>query len=103
MYDLYNDSTIAVATQKTLGQNTPLIAWSSQLSVQLQNGTHFPFSPDSAVPDWVAQDQRHAYYAAVSYVDEHIGTILAKLKAEELYNNTIIVVHSDHGYQLGEQ
>ena len=29
---------------------------------------------DEPVPDWVNQNNRHAYYAAVSYVDEHIGT-----------------------------
>eukprot|EP00656_Telonema_subtile_P036124 TRINITY_DN40092_c0_g1_i1.p1 TRINITY_DN40092_c0_g1~~TRINITY_DN40092_c0_g1_i1.p1 ORF type:complete len:459 (+),score=126.85 TRINITY_DN40092_c0_g1_i1:86-1462(+) len=102
MYDLYNESAIAVASQQTLGQGSPLIAWSSQLSVQLQNGTHFPFAPDKAVPDWVARDQRHAYYAAVSYVDEHMGVLLSELDSAGLTDNTIVVVHSDHGYQLGE-
>ena len=28
---------------------------------------------DDPVPDWVNQNNRHAYYAAISYVDEHIG------------------------------
>ena len=34
----------------TLDASQPLIAWSDQLSVQLQNGTRFPFSPTHAVP-----------------------------------------------------
>ena len=102
MYDLYNESAIAVAASPVLGKDTPLIAWSDQLSVQLQNGTAFPFSPTRAVPDWVARDQRHAYYAAISYVDEHVGALLAQLDAEGLAESTIVVFHSDHGYHLGE-
>lgn len=102
MYDLYNESAIAGPTHRTLSPSQPLISWSRQLSVQLQNGTRFPFSPTHAVPDWVQRDQRHAYYAAISYVDEHIGAILAELDSHGLHEQTIIVMHADHGYQLGE-
>ena len=55
-------------------------------------GTSFPFGPYEAVPDWVNQNNRHAYYAAVSYVDEHIGETLAKLRAAKLYESTVVVV-----------
>ena len=48
------------------------------------------------------RDQRHAYYAAVSYVDEHVGALLDRLDAERLDGSTIVVMHSDHGYALGE-
>ena len=102
MYDLYDEAAILGPTYPTLDASQPLIAWSAQLSIQLQNGTHFPFSPTHPVPEWVQRDQRHAYYAAISYVDEHIGAILGKLRGEGLYTSTIIVVHADHGYQLGE-
>lgn len=102
MYDLYDEAAIAGPSHKTLDASQPLIAWSAQLSVQLQNGTRFPFSPTRAVPDWVQRDQRHAYYAAVSYVDEHVGALLGKLSDEALYDSSIVVVHADHGYQLGE-
>ena len=102
MYDLYNESEIKVATHKILPTGTPQIAWSHQLSVQLQNGTSFPYDPYTPVPDWVMQDQRLAYYAAVSYVDEHVGEIISMLKKHDVYENTIIIFHSDHGYHLGE-
>mgnify|MGYP006146140103 CR=1 FL=1 len=102
MYDLYNESEIAGPKHATLDASQPLISWSEQLSVQLQNGTRFPFSPHRAVPDWVQRDQRHAYYAAVSYVDEHIGVLLARLRSEGQADQTIVLVHADHGYQLGE-
>ena len=102
MYDLYNVSTIQTATHQTLGTNVPLIAWSKQLNICLANGTSFPYSYDQPVPNWVQQNQRHAYYAAVSYVDEHIGAVLQVLKDERIENDTIVVFHADHGYALGE-
>ena len=95
MYDLYNVSDIAIPTQKVLGNGTPLIAWSHCLSVQLSNGTSFPFSYDQAVPDWVMQDQRRAYYAAISYVDEHVGTLLQVLEDHNITNNTMVIFHAD--------
>lgn len=57
---------------------------------------------NKAVPDWVIRNQRHAYYAAVSYVDEHVGAILEVLEKEDVKEDTIVVFHSDHGYALGE-
>lgn len=102
MYDLYDQSQIKVPTHKTLGEGTPLIAWSPELNVMLANGTSFPWSYDRPVPDWVNRDQRHAYYAAASYVDEHVGALLTTLEDEGVRNNTIVVFHADHGYALGE-
>eukprot|EP00750_Incisomonas_marina_P019135 INCI3228.2.p1 GENE.INCI3228.2~~INCI3228.2.p1 ORF type:complete len:351 (-),score=33.51 INCI3228.2:717-1769(-) len=102
MYDLYNESAIAVPESQVLGTGTPLIAWSHCLSVQLANGTRFPFSYDSPVPDWVMQNQRHAYYSAISYVDEHVGVLLGTLEEQNIVDNTIVIFHADHGYALGE-
>ena len=38
MWDLYDDDDIAAAEVDTLGDGTPLIAWSNQLNVMLENG-----------------------------------------------------------------
>ena len=100
--------------------------------MQLANGTRFPFSYDSPVPDWVMQNQRHAYCAslpfllvlrtpsrkssnflvcvvarvtadsAISYVDEHVGVLLGTLEEQNIVDNTIVIFHADHGYALGE-
>ena len=43
MYDLYDQSALAVAKHKTLPTGAPLIAWSDQLGVMLENGTHFKY------------------------------------------------------------
>lgn len=45
---------------------------------------------------------RHGYYAAISYVDAQIGTVLDELDRLELADNTIVVFWSDHGFHLGE-
>ncbi len=102
MTALYDEDSIAVAKFPTLGTDTPLIAWSSEWDVMLQNGTSFPFGPYKPVPDWVQRDQRHAYYSAVSWVDEHVGFLLDELKVQGADQDTIVIFHSDHGYMLSE-
>jgi len=46
---------------------------------------------------------RHAYYAAISYVDERIGTVLEALRASGLHESTTIAFTADHGEMLGER
>jgi arylsulfatase A-like enzyme len=42
------------------------------------------------------------YDAEVTYVDYQVGRFLAELKARGLYDNSVVVVTSDHGEFLGE-
>ena len=49
------------------------------------------------------RNARHAYYGAISYVDDNLGTLLAALRATRLDEDTIIVFLSDHGEMLGER
>lgn len=46
---------------------------------------------------------RRSYYAAVSYIDDHVGRIKDRLKTLGLLESTVIVVTSDHGDMLGEK
>jgi choline-sulfatase len=46
---------------------------------------------------------RHAYFAAISYVDERIGEVLAALRGAGLADETIVVFTADHGEMLGER
>lgn len=41
------------------------------------------------------------YYAAVSGLDDNLGKIVAYLKEHDLYDNTLLVLSSDHGDQMG--
>jgi choline-sulfatase len=46
---------------------------------------------------------RHAYFAAISYVDERIGELLAALRDAGLDGETIVFFTADHGEMLGER
>lgn len=46
---------------------------------------------------------RHAYYGAISYVDDKVEQLVQALEAAGLMDNTIIVFTSDHGEMLGER
>jgi len=45
-----------------------------------------------------------AYIASVQFVDAQVGRIIEKLKENPaVYNNSLIIISSDHGYSLGEK
>ena len=48
-------------------------------------------------------DYVQAYHACVSFIDAQIGRIFSALKQSGQWDNTIIVLTSDHGYLLGEK
>jgi len=44
-----------------------------------------------------------AYLACISFVDHQVGTVLEALENSEYKNNTVVVLWSDHGYEIGEK
>ena len=44
----------------------------------------------------------HGYYAAVSFVDAQIGKLLLALDELDLWQSTVVVLWSDHGFHLGD-
>lgn len=49
------------------------------------------------------KDSIHGYLACISYADAMIGRVLDALEASPYFDNTIVVLWSDHGYHLGEK
>ena len=43
-----------------------------------------------------------AYYACVTEVDDNVGKLMKKMDELKLWDNTIVVFTSDHGWHLGE-
>ncbi|MBK9708821.1 MAG: sulfatase-like hydrolase/transferase [Acidobacteria bacterium] len=58
--------------------------------------------PQGPIPDDLARQLKHGYYAAISYMDAQLGKVLDELDRLKLRDNTIIVLVGDHGWKLGE-
>jgi choline-sulfatase len=58
---------------------------------------------DAGMSDDDVRVARHAYYGAVSFIDDQIADITLSLQAAGLADNTVIVLLSDHGESLGER
>ncbi|HSQ34734.1 MAG TPA: sulfatase-like hydrolase/transferase, partial [Candidatus Binatia bacterium] len=60
---------------------------------------HTPYDPP---PPFREQYRDHPYRGEVAYMDSELGKFFDFLKAEGLWDNTIIIVVGDHGESLGE-
>lgn len=45
----------------------------------------------------------HAYLAATAYMDNFVGIILDKIEANNLWDNTLVILWGDNGYHLGSK
>lgn len=55
------------------------------------------------VTDEQVRAARHAYYGAISFVDEQIGAALETLAETGMADDTIVLLIGDHGEMLGER
>ena len=58
--------------------------------------------PNFGVTESQAREVKQGYYAAISFVDSQIGRVLDAVDRLKLWDNTIVVFWSDHGYHLGD-
>jgi choline-sulfatase len=56
-----------------------------------------------AIDDAQVRAARHAYYGAVSYIDDQVGVLLTALADARLSSNTVVLLLADHGDMLGER
>lgn len=57
---------------------------------------YFGVTPDEA------RECKRAYYAAISFVDAQLGRVLDAVDRLQLWDHTVVIFWSDHGYHLGE-
>ena len=93
-WDLYRDEDIDLP-----GPPVPLAALDPH-SRRLRHVCAMDAQPVTAAQ---ARNARHAYFGAISYVDDHLGRLMAALKASGLAENTIVILLSDHGEMLGDR
>ncbi|MFN7829552.1 MAG: sulfatase [Acidobacteriota bacterium] len=86
-YGLYAADQLRLAADPPM-RRIPLVALMTELY-----GAAQPSSREEAVA---------AYYAAISYMDRQVGVLLDQLDRLKLWERTIVVLFSDHGFHLGD-
>jgi len=101
-WDMYDPSEIDRYLDQTpanIPENSP--SWTTSGLVEINSYNGVPARFEDLHPDSLTL-YRHGYYACLSFVDHLVGEMIRKLKEVKLFDNTTIVIVSDHGYKLGE-
>ncbi|HSW01415.1 MAG TPA: sulfatase [Sedimentisphaerales bacterium] len=96
-WDLYDPVRIQLAPNKFRPKEAPDYAILAGGELRNYHGI-----PQGSVPDDLARQLKHGYYAAVSYMDAQVGKVLDELDRLDLRRNTIVILWGDHGWKLGE-
>lgn len=69
-----------------------------------ENGTITDINPadNTTLDPYWQRRARQGYRAAISFTDENIGSIIATMKDHGFWDDSIVVMWGDHGYQMGE-
>jgi len=102
-WDLYDRDEISLSPNPDVPEETSfdLLHPSGEFFGNYRKGREYG-GKGKRISDAYAREIRHAYYAAVSYVDAQIGKVLNVLEDLDLAKNTIVVVWGDHGWHLGD-
>tara|TARA_R110002051_G_scaffold318695_1_gene401375 strand:- start:8634 stop:10049 length:1416 start_codon:yes stop_codon:yes gene_type:complete len=97
-WDLYNRDQIELPETYVQPKTTPKEAFHN--FGELRQYEKIPKKGD--LPDDLAKELIHGYYACVSYIDAQIGLVLDELKRLELEDDTLVILWGDHGWNLGD-
>lgn len=101
-WKLYDESKIPLTHSPNIPENVNKASLTNSGEF---NGYHLGEEhPDleNPVSDAYARKLKHAYFAAASYSDAQVGKVLHEMKKLGLEKNTIVILWSDHGWQLGD-
>ena len=96
-WDLYDPAKIQLAPNPFRAKDSPAYAVLPGGEMRKYHGI-----PDGPVPEDLARQLKHGYYASVSYMDAQVGKLLDELDRLDLRKNTIVILWGDHGWKLGE-
>ncbi|MFD2727670.1 sulfatase [Hyunsoonleella rubra] len=97
-WDLYDRNNIELPESYVQPKSTPRKAFHN--FGELRQYNNIPKKGD--LPEDLAKELIHGYYACVSYIDAQIGLVLGELKRLELEDDTIVILWGDHGWNLGD-
>lgn len=97
-WDLYKRENIKLPESYLQPKTTPKNAFHNY--GELRNYENIP--KKGHLPEALAKELIHGYYACISYIDAQIGLVLDELKRLELEDDTIVILWGDHGWNLGE-
>jgi len=96
-WDLYDPAKIELAANPFRPKGAP--EYAVLPGGELRSYHDIPAGP---IPNSLARQLKHGYYAAISYMDAQLGRVLDELDRLGLAENTIVVLWGDHGWKLGE-
>ncbi len=97
-WDLYERDKIPLSNQTQNPEKGAAMGLHASFELRVRHG--IPKAGD--ISEELAKTLKHAYLASVSYVDALIGKLITALKESGTYENTVIMVWSDHGWHLGD-
>lgn len=97
-WKMYNRDSIFLPESYLQPESTPREAFHNY--GELRNYETIP--KKGHLPESLAKELIHGYYACVSYIDAQIGLVIDELETLGLADQTIIVLWGDHGWNLGD-
>ena len=103
-WDLYDREQMPLPNNTEIPEKAPLHTMNSMYELRHYDGFGHIGHPTSSyrMSEDTIRTLRQGYYASVSYVDALIGDLVAHLKKIGIYEHTILVIWSDHGWKLGD-
>ncbi len=97
-WDLYKADDIKLSSNPLIPEGAPKEALTNWGELRGYMG----IPERGPMPDDLARQLIHGYYACISYTDAMVGKVLDELERLGLTENTIVVLWGDHGWKLGD-
>jgi len=107
-WDLYDPAKITLASNGFIPHGAPSLAFGEKSLggfYELRGYMDFASAPtpfERTLDEAQQRNLKHAYFAATSFADSHVGRLLDELDRLGIAENTVVVFWSDHGWKLGE-
>ena len=99
-WDLFEPATLPIAAHHNLPADAPKVA--GKRGGEIAAYKPVPEDPQTPFSEALQRQLIHGYYASTAYMDAQVGKVLDELDALGLFESTIVVLWSDHGYHLGD-